>query len=51
MYVSELLFCSSHLIDHKGENKILSEYHMSEINHFIVLLLCKIMWQVMLDGC
>jgi hypothetical protein len=24
---------------------------MSEINHFKVLLLCEMMWQMMLDGC
>jgi hypothetical protein len=24
---------------------------MSEINHFKILLLYKIMWQMMLDGC
>jgi hypothetical protein len=44
-------FCSSHRVEHNDKNEILNGYHMSEINHFKVLLLCKIMWQMMLDGC
>jgi hypothetical protein len=50
-YASEILFCSSHRVEHNGENEILYGYHMSEINHFKVLLLCEMMWQMMLDGC
>jgi hypothetical protein len=34
-----------------GENRILNEYHIGEINHFKILLLCKMMWQMMLDRC
>jgi hypothetical protein len=30
---------------------ILNEYHISEINHFKILLLCEMMWQVTLDRC
>jgi hypothetical protein len=48
---SEILFCSSHHVEHNGENRILNEYHMSEINHFKVLLLYKMVCQMMLDGC
>jgi hypothetical protein len=33
-----------HRIEHNSENGILNGYHMSEINHFKVLLLCKMMW-------
>jgi hypothetical protein len=42
-YASEILFCSSHRVEHNGENEILYVYHMSEINHFKVLLLCEMM--------
>jgi hypothetical protein len=38
----EILFYSSHRVEHNGEKGILNGYHMSEINHFKVLLLCKI---------
>jgi hypothetical protein len=41
----------SHRVEHNGENMILNGYHMIEINHFKILLLCKIMWQVMLETC
>jgi hypothetical protein len=41
---------SSH-VEHNDENKILNGYHMSEINYFKVLLLCKMKWRMMLDGC
>jgi hypothetical protein len=30
-------------LEHNGENKILNEYNTTEINHFKVLLLCKMM--------
>jgi hypothetical protein len=36
-------FCSSHCVEHNGENIILNGYHMGEINHFKVLLLYKMM--------
>jgi hypothetical protein len=34
---------SSHRVEHNGENGFLNGYHMSVINHFKVLLLCKMM--------
>jgi hypothetical protein len=52
-YVSEIHFYSYYHIEHNGENKILNGYHenkilnryqISKINHFKVLLLCKMMW-------
>jgi hypothetical protein len=42
---------SSHYVEHNGENRILNRYHMREINHFKVLLLCKMMWKMMSDRC
>jgi hypothetical protein len=51
IYASEIYFCSSHRLEYNGENRILNGYHMSEINHFKILLLCKIIWQMILDGC
>jgi hypothetical protein len=38
----------SHGVEYNDENKILNGYHMSEINYFKVLLLCKMMRQIML---
>jgi hypothetical protein len=37
IYESEIEFCSSHHIEHNGENGILNEYHMREINHFVIM--------------
>jgi hypothetical protein len=37
-------FVPSHRVEHNGENRILNGYHMNEINHSKVLLLCKMMW-------
>jgi hypothetical protein len=37
-------------VEYNGENRILNGYHMSEINYFKVLLLCKMMWEMVLDG-
>jgi hypothetical protein len=51
IYASEILFYLSHRIEHKGKNRILNGYHMIEINYFKILLLCKMMWQMILDGC
>jgi hypothetical protein len=48
IYVSEMLFCSSHTVEHISENGILNRYYISEINYFKVLLLCKMMWLMML---
>jgi hypothetical protein len=42
-YASEIYFCSSHRVEHNGENRILNGYHMSERNYFKVLLLCEMM--------
>jgi hypothetical protein len=36
--------CSFIHVEHNSEYGILNEYHMSELNHFNVLLLCKMMW-------
>jgi hypothetical protein len=33
------------------ENIILNIYHISEINYFKDLLLCKMILQMILDGC
>jgi predicted DNA-binding protein (MmcQ/YjbR family) len=35
----------------QAHNKILNGYHMSKINYFKILLLCKMMGQMMLDEC
>jgi hypothetical protein len=43
-YTSEIYFYSSHHIEHNSKTEILNKYHTSEINHFKVLLLCKMMW-------
>jgi hypothetical protein len=33
-HVSGILFCSSHRVEHNGDNRILNGYYMSAINHF-----------------
>jgi hypothetical protein len=38
-------------VEHNGENRILSGYHICEINHFKILLLYKMIWRMVLDGC
>jgi hypothetical protein len=40
-YGSEIYLYSSHRVEHNDKNIILNRYHMSEINHFKDLLLCK----------
>jgi hypothetical protein len=42
-YANEIYFCSSHHIEHNGENRFLNGNYMSQINYFKVLLLCEIM--------
>jgi hypothetical protein len=39
-----------HRVEYNVESGILNRYHMSEINYFKILLLCKMMWQMVLNG-
>jgi hypothetical protein len=39
--VNQILSCSSRHIKHNNKNGIQNKYHMSEINHFKVFIMCS----------